>query len=369
MKSKALLRVVSVLVISTIVLYSQSNVTQAAEWHHPNGIAWTVGKVCRDGALLMQTHQFALDNPAWNPPISFEIELQANLYLGPDVTGIVSQLELPDEGLFGDVLGDATMSLTTKTTPLLVTGAGEAGTQVTFVYDVQILEWNLLEVDETVLIAYYHANGSINNHGYFLAAVEDCYILPDAMTKSPSLGFSASVSHSQSACGTESSITTSPGHAIYACLILENTGDVTFTSHKVQNSEQLLGASFPLTITPGTRISITQEIATAAGLAIDLGPFTDGNDQEITFTWQAVGVQKPDVEVAIVNIDRFGLVAPATSTMTSTPAPTSTSTLTPTPTSTKASQKIATPTMTATSKPRAISIESVYLPLLVGQSP
>ncbi|MBV7333220.1 hypothetical protein KFU94_34305 [Chloroflexi bacterium TSY] len=292
--------------VTCLLFVIDTNISEAAEWHHPANTGWSIGKVCHDGVLLKATDQFAIDNP--DHAASAEIfDIRVHHYQGEDVNEIVSIIAMPNETDLGAPVGSTTLGLTKNSYPTLVTDVlANPGTHVTYVFTTKNLYWPQIERGETLIITLHNLDGSFRNGGYFLAPVEDCSLAPDAPTKSPDLAFTASVGRLPGNCTGRSSLTAFPSLPAYACLIVENRGDDTFTGHMVPNTIEPIAPSFALTITPGAKISITHEIAKQAGLDINLGPFRDKNNIQITFTWYAEGAGQPISRIATININRFG---------------------------------------------------------------
>ncbi|MEZ4662259.1 MAG: hypothetical protein R2911_32310 [Caldilineaceae bacterium] len=276
-----------------LMLLAGSSSLLAAQWHSSNQVTWTVAKACRDGALIKARYV--------EPPITImSEEFDAHRYL-EEFAEYPVLIDAPtyDATKIGDLIGTAHVPrLPAHDVPLIVNWDEVIG--VHWNYTLANLYWSEeLPVGEVVALQWRAID-----FRHFVLAVEDCYIAPDALVKSPALTVKATVGLDPDTCATSPSIVTAPSTPIYACLVIANPGDVTFDNIHFRDELAGIDTSFALTITPGTSISITHAIAQAAGLPFDLGPYDDEYDAENILTWDAADDSHNIIRKARVAINR-----------------------------------------------------------------
>lgn len=270
-------QIVFALALFMMLLLTGYRALWAAQWHSSNQVTWTVGKACRDGAVI--TALYAL------PPVAILDEhFDAYRYLEEfDQYPVLIDFISYDPTKVGDLVGAVEVPREpTKEVPLIV----DFGTEhVRWDYTITNLYWDEeLSVGEIVALNWRAVEGK-----QFILAVEDCFIAPDATVKLPELTVKATVGLESDTCARQSTIITTPLTPVYGCLYIENRGDLTFHVNHLTDQLGEIDKSFALTITPGTTISITHAIAQEAELPFSLGPYSGEYDATNLFTWQASG--------------------------------------------------------------------------------
>lgn len=88
-------------------------------------------------------------------------------------------------------------------------------------------------------------------------------------------------------CASSPAITVTVGTAVYYCLTLANTGNVTLTHHTLQDPSLGISVTFPYTLTPGQILPVTNQVLTAVlGLPPAFGPvqLTETTTNTLTFS-------------------------------------------------------------------------------------
>lgn len=269
-----------------------------ARWWASNQLWWSVGPACRDGALV---HGRFVGDQA---QIGEEYPFAARLYDGgfPSYPVIAtedvgSSLPVIDVTKLGDQIGAVTLvKQPVQEAPLVYDHDGETG--FTHDYTVDFLSWR--QQQRLGKIVSVKKTGTI----HFVLEIEDCYLASDAEERRVSLALRATVGNDPDTCTDATSLAADPGEEVYLCLIMENSGDVTYASHEVTGNNYAIDDLVDFTLTPGTEISITHGLAVDAGLDLNLGPFVDSVDVTNEVIWVASGENLTASDTAQVTVLR-----------------------------------------------------------------
>ncbi len=291
--SKTPTRVVAGGFLALLLLMLTAMPAEAAKWWVPNQLTWTADHACRDGVVLQARdffpgnengHEYPFE--AWFYEGSFEeyptlaVEYESVLY--PTI----------DMGKLTEKVGAYTIiKQPLHSAPLIYDDDGKA--KFGFSYDVANLMWDAEQPVGTIVSVAWTLGGE-----HIVLQVEDCFLSADADGHTTVLTLAATVGTVSDACADRSVLTVDPGDEVFACLLLENGGDAVFTGHELTADSYAMDTSVDFLLTPGTRISVTHDLADAAGLNLNLGPFTDRLDVANTLTWTASGESGSDTERA-----------------------------------------------------------------------
>lgn len=146
------------------------------------------------------------------------------------------------------------------------------------------------------------------------------------------------VSTRENDCGGSNTIQVQPGTEVYYCVIIENTGQVTLSNHRLTEQYLSIDVSFEYDLEPGARMFVNNEFLASNNLPIVFGPFEVhpryGNPINNTMNY------------AGGSSDGFSVTATAASSATYPPTPTVTATSRPRSTSTPIPVPTNSPTIT-----------------------
>ncbi|MEZ4713530.1 MAG: hypothetical protein R3A44_40460 [Caldilineaceae bacterium] len=279
------------LCLPIVLLAAGHSALFAAQWHASVGADWwTVGRACRDGVMLQAANS---DAAQWNIE-SFATEV---FEFNGEVAEYPAFHYTVTSEMLGAKLAAGSVELTQHEDAFLFNLFDTI--YHTKIYGTSIVLWDTeAAVGQAIALPTYAGTK------YFVTVVEDCYIAPDAPTKTPVLAVKAMVVADPNACGSAPSIVTTPAAPVYACLVLTNQGDVTFGQSHFSDELAQIDTKFAFTITPGSSISITHATAQAAELPFALGPYDGEYDAENTFTWEASADPHRVVNKARITINR-----------------------------------------------------------------
>lgn len=127
----------------------------------------------------------------------------------------------------------------------------------------------------------------------------------------PALSVVKSVGLDPDACAPAGDVTVAPGTAMYYCLTLINTGDVTFTHHTI--SDPLLGisdAGVDAVLPPGVTLAITRAVLPTLGPVVV--EETIGNTAVVTASGALGGGVAPSVQVSASGVGAVTVTLPPT---------------------------------------------------------
>lgn len=117
-------------------------------------------------------------------------------------------------------------------------------------------------------------------------------------------------------CAATDTLEVNKGTAVYYCLSLNNTGDVTLTQHTIRDSQLGLSVTFPFTLTPGAAVSVTNQALTGTlGLPPAFGPVMVMENVTNTLLFTATNAAGTatimDTDTAVVTIIEYESYLPA----------------------------------------------------------